>query len=83
MQLTQENMVLNFLALGGKFNTQKARELGIANPSAVVNNLRNKGHLVYHNRRKNGRLRSFWTLSFGGVDVASISRKILNTVLYT
>ena len=81
MKLTQENLVLNFLATGGRFDSTKARCLGIANPSAVVNNLRNKGHVIYSNSRKTGTTRSFWTLSFGRNEVANGARHILRSVV--
>lgn len=62
MKLTQENLVLNFLTNGGHVTTGKARTLGVANPSAVINNLRNKGHEIYSNVRKTGGRNTFWTL---------------------
>lgn len=83
MKLTQENLVLIFLATGGRFNTAKARDLAIANPSAVVNNLRNKGHVIYSNRRKTGQNRTFWTLSFGRNEVANGARHILRSAVET
>lgn len=83
MKLTQENLVLNFLATGGRLSSSKARVLGIANPSAVVNNLRLKGHVIYSNRRKTGTERSFWTLSFGQNEVANGARQILRSCVET
>lgn len=66
MKLTQEKLVLTFLATGGRFNSRKARSIGIRNPSAVVNNLRNKGYPVFSNRRKTGPVKTFWSLSLEG-----------------
>jgi hypothetical protein len=83
MKLTQENLVLNFLAIGGRFTSHKARQLGIANPSAVVNNLRNKGHVIYSNRRKASRTRSFWALSYGQNHTANAARQMFQTVVTT
>lgn len=77
MKLTQENLVLNFLATGGRLSSRKARQLHIENPSAVINNLRRKGHVIYSNRRKTGAEKSFWTLSFGLNEVANGARVIL------
>jgi len=76
MKLTQENLVLNFLTNGGRFNSNKARALGVANPSAVVNNLRNKGHSIYSNTRKTGNVKSFWTLGLPS-DEARYAREVL------
>lgn len=63
MKLTQENLILNYLLNGGQLVSSKARSIGVANPSAVVNNLRNKGHSIYSNVRKTGGRRTYWTLS--------------------
>jgi hypothetical protein len=83
MKLTQENLVLNFLTNGGRIASGKARTLGVANPSAVINNLRNKGHEIYSNVRKTGGHTSFWTLSLPSEDSKTARDVLRAEVLYT
>jgi hypothetical protein len=83
MKLTQENLVLNFLTNGGRLATGKARTLGVANPSAVINNLRNKGHEIYSNVRKTGGRHTFWTLALPTQDSRDARATLLAEVLYT
>ena len=53
---TQKSRMINFLASGKEFSaTELSRRLSIANPSAVVSQLRDEGHVIWTNRRTDSR----------------------------
>lgn len=60
--------VLAYLSKDSEYNTLTATKMqsvfGVANPSAVINDLRNEGHAIYHNTRinANGEKVSFYRL---------------------
>jgi hypothetical protein len=66
--MSAKTQVLSFLSKQDGYNTltsQKMQKLfGVANPSAVVNELRNDGHAIYLNTRKtrDGKKVSFYRL---------------------
>jgi hypothetical protein len=81
MKLTQENLVLNFLTNGGRFTTRKARSIGVANPSAVVDNLRNKGYEIYSQGSNANGNSSFWTLCLPSEKAARAQAVLRSEVL--
>lgn len=49
---SQKQAILDVLAEGTEFSAAEARTAGIANPSAVIAQLRNDGFAIYSNPRK-------------------------------
>ena len=48
---TQKTRLVNFLAKGNEVTSaEAAKRLNIANPSAVISDLRNEGHVIWTNR---------------------------------
>jgi hypothetical protein len=66
--MSAKQKVLNYLTKNTEYNTLTAQKMqsvfGIKNPSAVINELRNDGHAIYHNSRinANGDKVSFYRL---------------------
>lgn len=66
--MSAKQKVLNYLSKDSEYNTLTAQKMtsvfGIKNPSAVINELRNDGHAIYHNSRinANGEKVSFYRL---------------------
>ena len=55
--MSTKSKVLAYLSKDGTYNTLTAAKMqsvfGVANPSATINELRNEGHAIYLNTRKN------------------------------
>jgi hypothetical protein len=55
--MSVKSKVLSYLSKDSEKNTLTARQMqslfGVANPSAVINELRNEGHAIYLNSRTN------------------------------
>ena len=49
---TQKGAIVKTLAEGVEFSVAEARQAGIANPTAVVTQLREEGYSIYSNPRK-------------------------------
>lgn len=66
--MSVKSKVLAYLSKDGAYNTLTATKMqslfGVANPSAVINDLRNEGHAIYLNSRinTNGEKVSFYRL---------------------
>jgi hypothetical protein len=68
MSKSVKSKVLAYLSKDSEYNTLTARKMqsvfGVANPSALINELRNEGHAIYLNSRmnSNGEKVSFYRL---------------------
>lgn len=66
--MSVKSKVLSFLSKDSTYNTLTAQKMqsvyGVANPSALINELRNEGHAIYLNTRinSNGEKVSFYRL---------------------
>jgi hypothetical protein len=66
--MSVKSKVLSYLSKDGQYNTLTAQKMqsffGVANPSAVINDLRNDGNAIYLNSRinSNGEKVSFYRL---------------------
>lgn len=66
--MSVKSKVLAYLSKDSEFNTLTANKMrsvfGVANPSALINELRNEGHAIYFNTRTNasGEKVSFYRL---------------------
>jgi predicted transcriptional regulator len=57
--MSVKSKVLAYLSKDSEFNTLTAQKMqsmwGVANPSALINDLRNEGHAIYLNTRINSK----------------------------